>query len=467
MGTDVITNLAGSLDAELEKARETLRGVDDSIKKLFGKDASELNFSGGGRNRRNNLPVNPNHENLEYEEQPKHYSNRRGREKDPQDGRRPDHNTYGGFGEEEPMEKRRRFENSAPQTFRPPNAPLVIGPRFKPRYNDDEPPERVGQGPPLGDRIGRRLQSRIVTSTKEKSREEVLAEQRDDRKGRDRNRRMFGALLGTLQRFKQEETQLKDKEEKRAQIEAKLDEAAKQERESVKMEKQQLIKDRKFKLTEIKRLELKRRRIAELEQWEAKTKYLTNFIRTEAKPPIFYKPKIMTPIMECRLEQSKQVVTEMIASKRKLVLEDLESYEEKSKRYWERRLDGHDFRRAEVHPMDQDIEDELKELMKNEELAEVTEVTTEAEDFTVTVYQSPEKPIKMEAEASGGEDFVDSTVKEEIETTVIDGENENDESEPLGEDAEDRNGEEEKPMKSEKNDDAEVEEEEGFSPSHT
>lgn len=55
------------------------------------------------------------------------------------------------------------------------------------------------------------LQSRIVSSGKEKSREEVIAEQRSDKKGRDRNKRMFGALLGTLQRFKQEETKLKDK----------------------------------------------------------------------------------------------------------------------------------------------------------------------------------------------------------------------------------------------------------------
>lgn len=55
------------------------------------------------------------------------------------------------------------------------------------------------------------LQSRVVSSGKEKSREEVLAEQRSDKKGRDRNKRMFGALLGTLQRFKQEETKLKEK----------------------------------------------------------------------------------------------------------------------------------------------------------------------------------------------------------------------------------------------------------------
>lgn len=53
-------------------------------------------------------------------------------------------------------------------------------------------------------------------------------------------------------------------EDKRAQIEAKVDEAAKKEREEVKKEKQQLIRDRRFKLTEIKRLEFKRIRISEV-----------------------------------------------------------------------------------------------------------------------------------------------------------------------------------------------------------
>ena len=49
MTTDVISSLAGTLDAELQKARENLRGVDSNIKKLFGKDAFELNNFGGGR----------------------------------------------------------------------------------------------------------------------------------------------------------------------------------------------------------------------------------------------------------------------------------------------------------------------------------------------------------------------------------------------------------------------------------
>jgi len=49
--------------------------------------------------------------------------------------------------------------------------------------------------------------------------------------------------------------------------------------------------------------------VFQLEQWESKTKYLANFIRTETKPHIFFLPKVMNPITDCRLEQSKQFVT--------------------------------------------------------------------------------------------------------------------------------------------------------------
>ena len=44
MAADVIStgNLTGDLDAELEKARANLRGVEDNIKRVFGKDPNEL-----------------------------------------------------------------------------------------------------------------------------------------------------------------------------------------------------------------------------------------------------------------------------------------------------------------------------------------------------------------------------------------------------------------------------------------
>jgi len=86
------------------------------------------------------------------------------------------------------------------------------------------------------------LQSQVILSSKiMKSRTEVLAAQQGDQVTKERNRRMFGSLLGTLQRFKKEETQLKDKEEKKAKIEKRLEEEALKEKESLVLKKKRVI----------------------------------------------------------------------------------------------------------------------------------------------------------------------------------------------------------------------------------
>lgn len=52
--------------------------------------------------------------------------------------------------------------------------------------------------------------SQVVSAVKEtKSRNEALEEQPPDEKSKARNRRMFGIILGTLQKFQSEESQRK------------------------------------------------------------------------------------------------------------------------------------------------------------------------------------------------------------------------------------------------------------------
>lgn len=51
----------------------------------------------------------------------------------------------------------------------------------------------------------------IATPREIPSRQEVIRRERVDERSRQRNKRMFGALLGTLQKFRQEETKLKAK----------------------------------------------------------------------------------------------------------------------------------------------------------------------------------------------------------------------------------------------------------------
>lgn len=57
----------------------------------------------------------------------------------------------------------------------------------------------------------RSLQSQVVaTSWEMKHRNQVLEEQKLDKKSMSRNRRMFGHILGTLEKFKNEQSQRKD-----------------------------------------------------------------------------------------------------------------------------------------------------------------------------------------------------------------------------------------------------------------
>lgn len=147
------------------------------------------------------------------------------------------------------------------------------------------------------------LQSRIVKEIP--SREDVLLAQTPDEESRARNKRIFGQLLGTLQKFCQEESRLKPKEEKKKEIEKKLEQQEKMEREKLRMERQNLFSDRKRKQLEIKALEIKMYKVRDLAAWEESKKPLANFIRTKTKPYIYYLPKKLNSRMEEKLRQSK------------------------------------------------------------------------------------------------------------------------------------------------------------------
>ena len=51
----------------------------------------------------------------------------------------------------------------------------------------------------------------ITTSAEAPSRQEVIAAQTADEKSQQRNRRMFSALVGTLQKFRKEETRVRER----------------------------------------------------------------------------------------------------------------------------------------------------------------------------------------------------------------------------------------------------------------
>lgn len=149
-----------------------------------------------------------------------------------------------------------------------------------------------------------KLNSRIIRELPTK--EEIVEAQGSDPASRARNRRMFGSLLGTLQKFCQEESRLKQKEQKKAQIEKKLEDQQNQEREIMKKERQNLYNNRKRQQMEIKMLENKMNLMKEFGTWEESKKPLMNFIRTKTKPRIYYLPKVLDKRTERKLEECKR-----------------------------------------------------------------------------------------------------------------------------------------------------------------
>lgn len=161
MGTEILKSF-GTLQSELEQAKTSLKGVDENIKRLIGRDPSDLPPRAvikrtpivGERRVRLSRNRSFNHEN------------------------------------DEPVNKRR--------------AGVSVFKRLSERVNYDED---VQQQQPQKQMI-----SKVIVTPKElPSRQEALAAQSKDEKSKARNRRMFGALLGTLQKFQQEETKLKQK----------------------------------------------------------------------------------------------------------------------------------------------------------------------------------------------------------------------------------------------------------------
>lgn len=136
---------------------------------------------------------------------------------------------------------------------------------------------------------------------------------------------MFGALLGTLQKFRQEETKLKAKvsiyfllqkkiyliiflylilqEDKKAEVEARVEEAKRKEKEELRKERQQLFISRKKQLAEVKALETKLARSKQFQEWRTSQLPLVNFIRTRTEPAIYYLPNKKHPRTDALIEQ--------------------------------------------------------------------------------------------------------------------------------------------------------------------
>ncbi|KAG0413337.1 hypothetical protein HPB47_009525 [Ixodes persulcatus] len=260
-----------ALRAEFEAAQKGLKDVDENIKRLTGRDPDEFR----AQLRRPGGPMlgGP--------------PDQQGRER------------FSGKPEIKggpPTTKRRNF-----------GGPFVRPPIEPP------PAEESGDEEDLPRKGG--VQSWVVAApTKEtqRTRKEASADQKGDRRCMERNKRMFGIMLGTLQKFQSEETRRKDQlqSQKRAEIEQKLEEAAEREKAQLRKERQDLFLSRRQKQQSLRRLELKMEVARLHEEAEARQRLLLNFIHTRTKPHIMFKPAKPCPETQKRLKESQKRILE-------------------------------------------------------------------------------------------------------------------------------------------------------------
>ena len=205
MATDLLKG-CDDLQNELDRARNNLKGLNDNIRRIFGRDPS------------NAEPYNNGRED----------GGGGGGPNTPNGG-----NKKGGFAMKEGYDARKRNSLGF-------DSPHAMGPRrdharpYPESGGHPNPAKRraMGEtksvfsrlsGPPNRDVEYEkpRLFSRVIKE--QPSKEDIVAAQGSDERSRARNRRIFGSLLGTLQKFSQEESKLKSKEEKKAMIEKKLE----------------------------------------------------------------------------------------------------------------------------------------------------------------------------------------------------------------------------------------------------
>ncbi|XP_062574587.1 pinin-like [Saccostrea cucullata] len=278
-----------ALQSEIAKARENLKGVDENIKKLTGRDPTERRPFSGPRRR----VVSAS-------------GDLRGNERIFNQARR-EIETY------TPPVKRRVI-GTAFSRLGPPR--LAGRDRVKADSGDEEdmPNKPAVQSSVVN----------VIASKTPRSRKESIEGQSSDRKGKARNKRMFGLLLGTLQKFKTEAKETEDRETHRKEIEKKLEDKFKQEKEEIIKERRQLFEERKHQQAKIQRLEQKMELVDMHEESEKEVKKLVNFLRTKAKPHIYYMPKIMNETLASKLEDSKKAVEEMIKERKKRLEEEIE-----------------------------------------------------------------------------------------------------------------------------------------------
>lgn len=173
------------------------------------------------------------------------------------------------------------------------------------------------------------VQSRVVAKhLQAKSRKATIDDQNATAKIKARNRRMFGALIGTLEKFKTEEKKRENVVSMKAQIEQKVEAATEEERERIKKEKEMLFVTRREKQIELRCLEKKLERSETHKVFEEAHEKMLNFMKTKAMPPIFFLPTSHTPVSKQYFEEARKELKALLDLKKAELDADLKEIED-------------------------------------------------------------------------------------------------------------------------------------------
>merc|ERR1711971_747834 len=240
----------------------------------------------------------------------------------------------------------------------PPNSRLSLesrlGPKVQERQENEPNDDHFQEGT-------KSVLSRVVVE-QQKSRDEALAEegQKMDKKEKQRNRRMFGNLLGTLQKFKQDETRVTDRSQKKREVEKKIEEKTEKEKEEAKRTKYELFSEKKKQQQEIKMLQIQMERVQQYELWEKNKRREMQYIKTsaapEGQPQIFYLPKEHNDKTMAKFEATITSIEEEIKVAKASLEEDLLKIERKMSQNPESLMRDEDL----IHEDDFDDNDETE-----------------------------------------------------------------------------------------------------------
>lgn len=190
---------------------------------------------------------------------------------------------------------------------------------FKPRHNVKIPSVLVNPN------------RTIETAKNEGKRRAILESQRNDKQVFDRNKRMFGMLMGTLKQFKTEETTREKSTVRRTKVEEKLELAVEEEKANLDRKLDQFREEGRQKHDIPDNHELRLDITERFKNWESTHRHLCSYIQTDTKPKIFWLPKELDSVTEKRLKETRDYFSLYVAERTAKLKKDLEELDNQTK----------------------------------------------------------------------------------------------------------------------------------------